>query len=107
MANLEFYSGKAWRHVRKAYMTSKHYQCERCGGPASIVHHRIPITAANVNDVNVTLSWSNLEALCLECHNKEHLYSSRATADGISFDADGNVVYTPEPPRLRPPGVRV
>jgi hypothetical protein len=47
-----------------------------------------------VHDTSITLSWSNLEAVCLDCHNKEHMTKGTATADGISFDAEGNVVYT-------------
>lgn len=93
-----FYDTPAWRRCRSAFMKSKYYVCERCGGVAVLAHHKKYITAENVNDPKITLSWSNLEALCSDCHNKEHGTSS-ATADGISFDGDGNVVYTPHTPK--------
>lgn len=54
-------------------MASKNYICERCGGVAVICHHRRYITPANITDPNITYNWGNLEALCQECHNKEHM----------------------------------
>jgi 5-methylcytosine-specific restriction endonuclease McrA len=73
-------------------MKSKYYLCERCGGVAVLAHHIEHITAANINNPEITLNWSNLEALCLECHNSAH-GSGKATADGINFDKNGNIVY--------------
>ena len=70
--NESFYSGKAWRRVSAAYMSSKSYICERCGAPATICHHKKWLNDVNVNDPGVALSFDNLEALCLECHNAEH-----------------------------------
>jgi len=87
-----FYDGKAWKRCRSAFMKSKHYLCERCGGVAVLAHHKEHITAANIHDPKITLSWSNLEALCLECHNSAHGLGG-ATANGVSFDENGNVVY--------------
>ena len=51
--------------------------CERCLAkgyivPAKIVHHKIYLNEENFGDPEVMLSFDNLEALCLECHNKEH-----------------------------------
>lgn len=40
--------------------------------PAKIVHHKTHITPENINDVSITFSWDNLEALCMDCHNNEH-----------------------------------
>jgi len=70
--NSGFYSGKAWRRVSAAYMSSKNYVCERCGKPAVICHHKKWLNDTNVNDPKIALSFDNLEALCLECHNAEH-----------------------------------
>jgi 5-methylcytosine-specific restriction endonuclease McrA len=88
-----FYSGKQWRKTRVLYLKSQHYICERCGGSACIVHHIEHITPLNITDLNITLSWNNLKAVCQVCHNAEH--GNSACADGISFDGDGNLVYTP------------
>ena len=70
--NSGFYSGRAWRRVSAAYMSSKNYVCERCGKPAVICHHKKWLNDTNVNDPKIALSFDNLEALCLECHNAEH-----------------------------------
>lgn len=87
-----FYKGYKWRKLSKLYMESKNYVCERCGKPASICHHRIYITPANISNPAITLNPDNLEALCMDCHNKEH--GSRQSK--VIFDAAGNVVGVKE-----------
>ena len=72
------------------YMASQHYICERCGGVARIVHHVKHITPLNISDPLITLDWENLEALCIDCHNIEHI-SGGNIADGLMFDQDGNI----------------
>lgn len=68
-----FYKGKAWREVSALYMSSKAYICERCGAVATICHHKKYITPQNINDPAITFNMDNLEALCQECHNLEHM----------------------------------
>lgn len=46
-----------------------------------------------MGDAQVTLGWGNLEALCLDCHNKEH-FGGSATAPGLEFDGNGDLVPT-------------
>lgn len=87
-----FYASKAWRDTQKAYMESKNYICERCGRPAVIVHHKTYISPKNINDPNITLNWDNLEALCATCHQHEHMCKNTATAKGLAFDDQGNLV---------------
>lgn len=83
-----FYKSKAWRKVRRAYMESQHYICERCGKPAVICHHKKHITPKNIDDKEITLDFDNLEALCMDCHNKEHM-----ARNGVCiFDENGNVI---------------
>lgn len=82
-----FYTSKEWKRCSRAYMSSKAYVCERCGGVAEICHHKKYITAQNINDPYITLSFDNLESLCKECHNKEHMLKRSLTY----FDAAGNV----------------
>jgi 5-methylcytosine-specific restriction endonuclease McrA len=89
-----FYKGKAWRNTQAAYMGSQHYICERCGDMAKIVHHKTYITPENINDPNITLSWSNLEALCQDCHTRQHL-AGEICAEGLSFNSKGELIYTP------------
>lgn len=86
-----FYHSKEWTNTQAAYMASRNYICERCGEPARIVHHKIYITPGNISDLNITLNWDNLEALCQTCHNQEHIRTS-ALAEGLAFDSSGNLV---------------
>ena len=90
---IPFYQSKAWRKVRLAYLKSQHYVCERCRGGALIVHHRVYLTPANIDDAQITLSWDSLEAICEDCHNREHHGSKEGvTVEGIVFTADGQVI---------------
>lgn len=86
-----FYNSVKWKRTRKAYLSSKCYLCERCGGVAKIVHHKKYVTPSNMYDPNITLNWNNLEALCFDCHNAEH-FGTGATAQGLTFDSQGNLI---------------
>ncbi|WP_083516880.1 HNH endonuclease [Alicyclobacillus shizuokensis] len=90
-----FYHSQAWLRCRESYLKSKHYVCERCGGLAKIVHHKVYLTPGNIDDPTITLNWDNLEALCQDCHNAEHMCSQPICADGLKFDTNGNLVQTP------------
>ena len=90
-----FYNSAAWRKTRLAYLESVNHICERCGAPAKIVHHRRYLTTDNLDDPHVTLDHANLEALCQECHNREH-QMVRKTGRGTTFDEDGNLVSEPD-----------
>lgn len=66
----DFYHSPAWRALAAAYMAQRGYRCERCGKIAEQVHHRVPIKtpegwARRLDD-------TNLELLCIACHNAEH-----------------------------------
>lgn len=86
-----FYHSKAWKDTQAAYMASQHYICERCGSVARIVHHKKYITPHNISNPYITLDWNNLEALCMDCHNAEHI-GSAVCAKGLKFDKNGNIV---------------
>ena len=88
-----FYLSKAWKDTAAAYMLSVNYICERCGEPAKIVHHKTYLTKGNINNPNVALSWNNLEAVCQDCHNKEH--HKQEPKLRYRFDVEGNIIYTP------------
>ena len=85
--NTAFYKGKAWRKVSAAYMASQNYICERCGKPATICHHKTWLNGKNVNNPEIALSFDNLEALCLDCHNAEHGLKHSVTL----FSEDGSI----------------
>lgn len=68
----EFYLSASWQQVRKSYLMSQDYICERCGNPAKVVHHKKYLTEKTINIPEMSLGHDNLEALCQDCHNKEH-----------------------------------
>ena len=92
MTQSEFYHSTAWKKLSRAFLLTKNYLCERCGKPAEIAHHRRYLTAENLFDPTISLNPDNLEALCRDCHNTEHFGRGGATAAGLTFDANGNIV---------------
>lgn len=86
-----FYNSATWKKCQAAFMSSKAYICERCGRPARVVHHKTYITPNNITDPKITLSWDNLEALCYDCHGKEH-NTREPVASGLRFTSDGDIV---------------
>lgn len=96
-----FYNSQSWEACRDGFLASKGWLCERCSTPdnpipAKIAHHKIYLTRNNIHDPWITLNWENLEALCQDCHNREH---HRKGGARYKFDAEGNVV--PIPPMRR------
>lgn len=85
-----FYLSAAWENTRAAFLMSKDYICERCGEPAKIAHHKRYLNWENINDTSVTLCWDNLEALCQDCHNKEHHKQERQRR--YRFDESGGIL---------------
>ncbi len=76
-----FYTSRKWRTCRTSFANAKGNLCERCLKRGIIepgskdrpleTHHKIPLTADNINDPKVTLNWDNLELLCKSCHDQE------------------------------------
>ena len=98
----QFYGSTAWKQTRRAYMKSVGGLCERCMAngivrPAEVVHHKKPISEKNVSNVNITLSWNNLQALCAACHAEVHdeIYRKR-TGRRYKINNDGRVVIVNE-----------
>lgn len=78
----DFYSSQDWKKCRAAYISTRSGLCERCLKegkivPAREVHHKVRLTDKNINDPSVALNFDNLEALCFECHDKEHEADAR------------------------------
>ena len=84
-----FYLSKAWKDTRNAYYTYRNGLCERCKEAGDIVHHKRYLRECNIHNSNITLDWSNLELLCQDCHNKEHMSK---TESRYSFDELGNIL---------------
>ena len=93
----DFYTSWVWRRCAEDYKKKVGGLCERCRRKGEIaiaeqVHHKIRLTPENINKPEITLNWANLEALCLDCHKKEHRKQKRWTVDD-----DGNVTATDPP----------
>lgn len=91
-----FYLSPAWRACRDAYVSQVGGLCERCLArgayvPGVIVHHKVHLTPANIDDPAVTLSFENLELVCRECHADEHQRVKRRYV----VDERGRVIAPP------------
>lgn len=72
-----FYKSTTWQKCRAGYVKYKKGLCEKCLSvglvtAGEIVHHKTHLTADNINDPSVSLSFDNLELLCRKCHGSEH-----------------------------------
>ena len=85
-----FYNSKAWKQCRLSYIASVHGLCERCSAGGKIVHHKIYLNEFNIDDPHISLGHENLELLCQDCHNDEHM-GRKALAKGLRFDENGDV----------------
>lgn len=73
----QFYNSKAWKNCRASFISERinidGAVCQSCKSYLGyIVDHKQELTPENINDPDVALSHSNLQYLCLECHNKKH-----------------------------------
>jgi hypothetical protein len=98
----QFYNSKAWLDCRSSYIASVHGLCETCMAkgiirPGYIVHHKIWLTADNINDANISLNHDNLRYECQECHNKGHMtHDNTVIREGLRFDESGDVLEVRE-----------
>ena len=51
--------------------------------PGEIVHHKIHISADNLNDHSILTNFDNLELLCRKCHAEAHGSSKRYKIDAL------------------------
>lgn len=73
-----FYSSALWINCKNAFIAERRAidggMCQRCHKRYGyIVHHKQHITPDNITDPMITLSHTNLEYLCHDCHNREHI----------------------------------
>jgi 5-methylcytosine-specific restriction endonuclease McrA len=92
LAAKKFYRTKAWKKCRLAYIAKVHGLCEHCEDPGYIVDHIIEINDKNIHDPAITLNHENLQYLCTACHNKKTFKKQDVIAEGLSFDANGDLV---------------
>lgn len=89
----KFYKSKKWQKCRQAFINSRTMidggLCQHChAAPGYIVHHKVHITPQTINNPDITLNHDNLEFVCHECHNKEHLGEKMR----VKFDVEGKVI---------------
>jgi len=96
--NAPFYKSTKWKKCRASFIKERQGidggMCMRCRkAPGYIVHHKIYLTPENIDNPDISLSHSNLEYLCLNCHNKEH--EGREEVEGmvhVTFNAKGETI---------------
>ena len=104
----KFYHSRAWQDVRSFVWDRAHGLCERClergeYKPADVVHHKVPLSPANVDDPDIALNPDRLIALCNDCHTEVHRELGIGSMNGpavvrprVGFDRFGNVVELKE-----------
>ena len=55
------------------------------------VHHKIELTEENYLDPMIAFNPENLEALCFNCHQKEH-HGSQEVGNDLFFDENGDLI---------------
>lgn len=88
---LKFYQSTAWKRVRRLKRQLSRGVCEECGRAGWEVHHKTPLTLANIDNPNISMGMDNLELLCTSCHNARREDESQVRSD-IDFDSEGNVI---------------
>ena len=101
--SIRFYNSKAWKQCRKSFISEREAedggQCQIChDAPGVIVHHRIVLTAWNVNDANISLNHKNLVYVCHHCHDVVHGNVPRRAESRVTFDEFGNTIPKDSPP---------
>lgn len=85
-----FYAGDDWSNCKARVLADRlkngAVYCEHCGGiilknfnpqeknnaGAMVFHHKIPLTAANMNNAAISINPSNIAILHWQCHNEVH-----------------------------------
>lgn len=93
-----FYASKAWQQCRTSYIARRVNtdggMCEECHDARGyIVHHKVMLTAENINDPDVSLNHNNLAYVCKDCHDHFDGHWTAKKAECVClFDNDGQVV---------------
>ena len=94
----KFYSSDEWKQCRASYIRKMPIEvrglCERCyangiHNAGEELHHKIVLTATNINNKEVRLAHRNLILLCYDCHKEVH---NMRKEKRYEFDEDGNII---------------
>jgi 5-methylcytosine-specific restriction endonuclease McrA len=91
-----FYRSKAWRYVRAQVIQRDMGMCGYCGRnifDTPVVHHKIALTEANVDDSAVSLNPDLLVTLHEGCHNLVH-DKFKANEKNIIVNDDLSIDYS-------------
>lgn len=81
----KFYHSKDWKNLSRYKLEYVGWKCEAhlegCTGTAVEVHHIKPIQTEE--GWNLRLEWTNLEAVCIHCHNLRHPEKLHNTPPGV------------------------
>ena len=99
-----FYKDITWMDCSDSYRKA-HPLCERCLkkhviSPSEETHHKIKLTPENIDRPEIVLNWDNLEALCRDCHKKEHGQERKEKKQKNRrwrADPQGNIIITDSP----------
>lgn len=94
----KFYNSKQWRACRQSFIQSLEDElCKHCQIELGyIVDHKEEINSGNIRDPFITLNHSNLQYLCLECHNRKTFKKDKGILrEGLQFNELGELTYTP------------
>lgn len=74
----QFYCSKPWRDLSYSLKIAAGGKCNRCGEVILdfgklIGHHKVELNEENIKDVSISLNPDNVEIICHDCHNKEHI----------------------------------
>lgn len=110
MSRKDLYKSKAWKETRRIIWIKQACLCNRCKRPVyvdgltewipkekrliGIVHHKEYLTDINYTDPDIALNENNLEGICIDCHNQEHL-NKIPIRKGLWFDEYGNLTNIP------------
>lgn len=81
----KFYKSKKWKRVRDYVMKRDSWLCQipECYAPAEEVHHKIHLTASNIDDPEISLNPKNLMSIC-RTHHFEHHKKDKGKAISIA-----------------------
>lgn len=99
-----FYASGRWKKCRAGYIKFRRTidggLCEECRDkPGYIVHHKRALTPDNITDPDVSLSYSNLEYVCKDCHDQ---FDGHGVARSLTQKFSSTPPETRSPRRARP-----
>lgn len=61
-----FYNSNEWIRLSQTRLQHDEYRCQICGGIATEVHHKTPLTES----WDDRFEWNNIISVCVSCHNR-------------------------------------